>query len=46
MHNTGSRASEVYLVNPSTDAVYGEIEGLAPGTTRDLVATVGGGDYA
>ncbi|MER7916105.1 MULTISPECIES: iron uptake transporter permease EfeU [unclassified Streptomyces] len=46
MHNTGRQASEVYLVDPSTDAVYGEIEGLAPGTTRDLVATVAGGTYA
>ena len=46
MHNTGNKTSEVYLIDPSTNAVYGEIEGLAPGTTRDLVATVGGGSYA
>jgi high-affinity iron transporter len=46
MHNTGGKTSEVYLVDPSTSAVYGEIEGLAPGTTRDLVATVAGGTYA
>jgi len=46
MHNTGSEASEVYLIDPSTNAVFGEIEGLAPGTTRDLVATVGSGTYA
>ncbi|GHF20038.1 iron uptake transporter permease EfeU [Streptomyces morookaense] len=46
MHNTGDKASEVYLVDPATNSVYGEIEGLAPGTTRDLVATVGGGEYA
>ncbi|MFF7969953.1 iron uptake transporter permease EfeU [Streptomyces sp. NPDC007905] len=46
MHNTGSKTSEVYLVDPATSAVYGEIEGLAPGTTRDLVATVAGGSYA
>lgn len=46
MHNTGGKTSEVYLVDPTTDAVYGEIEGLAPGTTRDLVATVSGGSYA
>jgi high-affinity iron transporter len=46
MHNTGNKASEVYLVDPSTNAVFGEIEGLAPGTTRDLVATVGSGTYA
>ncbi|MBO4257802.1 iron uptake transporter permease EfeU [Streptomyces griseorubiginosus] len=46
MHNTGDKTSEVYLVDPATNAVYGEIEGLAPGTTRALVATVGGGTYA
>ncbi|MEU9989172.1 iron uptake transporter permease EfeU [Streptomyces sp. NPDC048045] len=46
MHNTGGRTSEVYLVDPASNAVYGEIEGLAPGTTRDLVATVAGGTYA
>ncbi|MGW2741077.1 iron uptake transporter permease EfeU [Streptomyces sp. NPDC001450] len=46
MHNSGGKTSEVYLIDPSTGAVYGEIEGLAPGTTRDLVATVAGGTYA
>ncbi|PIM73304.1 iron permease [Streptomyces sp. JV178] len=46
MHNTGGKTSEVYLIDPSTSAVYGEIEGLAPGTTRALVATVAGGTYA
>ncbi|MEU6180231.1 iron uptake transporter permease EfeU [Streptomyces coeruleorubidus] len=46
MRNTGDQTSEVYLIDPATNAVYGEIEGLAPGTTRDLVATVAGGTYA
>ncbi|MFE9409908.1 iron uptake transporter permease EfeU [Streptomyces sp. NPDC006704] len=46
MHNTGDKASEVYLIDPASNAVYGEIEGLAPGTTRDLVAAVAGGSYA
>ncbi|MEU3936786.1 iron uptake transporter permease EfeU [Streptomyces sp. NPDC029044] len=46
MHNTGNQTSEVYLIDPSSNAVYGEIEGLAPGTTRDLIATVAGGTYA
>lgn len=46
MHNTGAKTSEVYLIDPASNAVYGEIEGLAPGTTRDLVATVGSGTYA
>ncbi|MGX5207843.1 iron uptake transporter permease EfeU [Streptomyces violaceus] len=46
MRNTGKQTSEVYLINPATGAVYGEVEGLAPGTARDLVATVAGGTYA
>ncbi|MFD8812332.1 EfeM/EfeO family lipoprotein, partial [Streptomyces sp. NPDC059627] len=46
MQNTGSRTAEVYLIDPSSNAVYGEVEGIAPGTTRDLVATVTGGTYA
>ncbi|MYT03845.1 MULTISPECIES: iron uptake transporter permease EfeU [Streptomyces] len=46
MHNTGDKTSEVYLVDPDTGAVYGEVEGLAPGTTRALAATVSGGTYA
>ncbi|MER7578657.1 iron uptake transporter permease EfeU [Kitasatospora sp. NPDC097691] len=46
MHNTGDKVSEVYLVDPGTGAVYGEVEGLAPGTTRALTATIGSGDYA
>ncbi|MFI2607477.1 iron uptake transporter permease EfeU [Kitasatospora sp. NPDC018619] len=46
MHNTGDKVAEVYLVDPGSGAVYGEIEGLAPGTTRALTATVGSGDYA
>jgi high-affinity iron transporter len=46
MHNTGDKTSEVYLIDPGTGAVYGEVEGLAPGTSRDLAATVAGGTYA
>ncbi|MDH6576653.1 iron uptake transporter permease EfeU [Kitasatospora sp. MAP5-34] len=46
LHNAGGRTSEVYLIDPTTNAVYGEIEGLAPGTTRPLTATIGKGDYA
>ncbi|MCW2937825.1 MAG: Iron permease [Actinomycetia bacterium] len=46
MHNTGSKTAEVYLIDVYSNAVFGEVEGLAPGTTRDLVATLGGGSYA
>jgi high-affinity iron transporter len=46
VHNTGTRTTEVYLIDPADNAVYGEVEGLAPGTTRDLVATIGSGSFA
>src|SRR5207245_2878899 len=46
MKNTGDVPAEVYLLDPATSAVYGEIEGLAPGTTRPLTATLGAGAYA
>ncbi|MCX5094825.1 FTR1 family protein [Streptomyces sp. NBC_00365] len=46
VRNTGSRTSEIYLIDPVSNAVYGEVEGIAPGTTRALTATVGTGSYA
>ncbi|WP_405731446.1 FTR1 family protein [Streptomyces sp. NBC_01537] len=46
VRNTGSSTSEVYLIDPATNAVYGEVEGIAPGTARTLVATIGTGSYA
>jgi len=46
VHNTGKKTSEVYLIDPSTAAVYGEVENLAPGISRDLQATIGSGSYA
>lgn len=46
LRNTSSRAAEVYLTNPANGSVYGEVEGLGPGTTRPLRVTLGGGSYA
>jgi high-affinity iron transporter len=46
VRNGGGSTVEAYLINPATAAVYGEVEGIAPGTTRALVATIGGGSYA
>jgi len=46
LHNTSSTAAEVYLTDPTTGAVYGEVEGLAPGTVRPLGVTLGNGSYA
>ncbi|MFF0133068.1 imelysin family protein [Streptomyces mirabilis] len=46
LRNTSSTAAEVYLTDPRTGAVYGEVEGLAPGTVRLLGVTLGNGSYA
>ncbi|ANS63270.1 iron permease FTR1 [Streptomyces lincolnensis] len=46
VRNGGDSTVEAYLINPATAAVYGEVEGIAPGTTRALIATIGGGSYA
>jgi iron uptake system component EfeO len=46
LRNTSSAASEVDLTDPRTGAVYGEIEGLAPGTARPMQVTLGNGTYA
>lgn len=46
LHNTGSVAAEVDLINPRTGTIYGEVEGLGPGTMRPLRVTLGTGDYA
>ncbi|WP_125213358.1 EfeM/EfeO family lipoprotein [Streptomyces griseofuscus] len=46
LRNTSDGAAEVYLEDPSTHAVYGEVEGIGPGTTRQLTVRVGKGAYA
>ncbi|MFF4209580.1 EfeM/EfeO family lipoprotein [Streptomyces sp. NPDC001796] len=46
LHNTSSGPAEVYLEDARTRAVYGEMEGLAPGTTRALTVRLGKGSYA
>ncbi|MCX4853520.1 EfeM/EfeO family lipoprotein [Streptomyces canus] len=46
LRNTSSAAAEVYLTDAKTGAVYGEVEGLAPGTVRPLRVTLGNGAYA
>ncbi|GHJ40724.1 EfeM/EfeO family lipoprotein [Streptomyces sp. TS71-3] len=45
MHNTMDRPAEVHLVDARSGAVYGEVEGLAPGTTRPMSARLGAGTY-
>ncbi|MGR3874177.1 EfeM/EfeO family lipoprotein [Streptomyces graminifolii] len=46
LHNTSGTAAEVYLTDVRTGAVYGEVEGLAPGTVRPLGVTLGNRSYA
>ncbi|MFF5404382.1 EfeM/EfeO family lipoprotein [Streptomyces misionensis] len=46
LHNTSDGAAEVYLEDPGTKVVYGEVEGIGPGTTRQLTVRVGQGAYA
>ncbi|MFE9452183.1 EfeM/EfeO family lipoprotein [Streptomyces sp. NPDC006739] len=46
LRNTSSTAAEVYLTDARTGAVYGEVDGLAPGTDRPLRVTLGDGSYA
>ncbi|RPF31369.1 EfeM/EfeO family lipoprotein [Streptomyces sp. TLI_185] len=46
LRNTSGTAAEVYLTDARTDAVYGEVEGLAPGTERPIRVTLGKGSYA
>ncbi|GAA3799191.1 EfeM/EfeO family lipoprotein [Streptomyces chiangmaiensis] len=46
LHNTSSGPAEVYLEDPRSRAVYGELEGLAPGTTRPLTVRLGRGSFA
>ncbi|MGW1259623.1 EfeM/EfeO family lipoprotein [Streptomyces sp. NPDC002513] len=46
LRNTSDGAAEVYLEDARNHAVYGELEGLAPGTTRPLTVRLGAGSYA
>jgi iron uptake system component EfeO len=46
LRNTGVSTAEVDLVDPSTGAVYGELEGLGPGTTGTMRVRLGNGVYA
>ncbi|MER6028823.1 EfeM/EfeO family lipoprotein [Streptomyces sp. NPDC001851] len=46
LHNSSDGAAEVYLEDPGSQAVYGEVEGIGPGTTRQLTVRLGKGTYA
>jgi iron uptake system component EfeO len=46
LSNTGTTTAEADLIDPGSGVVYQELEGLAPGTTREMRVTLGGGVYA
>lgn len=46
LHNTSDEPAEVYLEDPASQAVYGEVEDVGPGTTRPLTVRLGKGAYA
>ncbi|SEG95223.1 iron uptake system component EfeO, partial [Actinacidiphila yanglinensis] len=46
LHNSAAAAAEVDLVDPRTGKVYGEVEGLAPATSRPMLVDLGSGTYA
>jgi high-affinity iron transporter len=43
--NTSSRVVEIYLMDATRTTAYGEIEGLAPGTSRSLSVEIAEGSY-
>jgi iron uptake system component EfeO len=45
LHNTMDLAAEVHLMDARSGAVYGEVEGLAPGTERQMYASLGDGSF-
>ena len=46
IRNSGTAGAEAYLINPATGAVFAEMSGLGPGTTRPLRLDLGSGSYA
>lgn len=46
LSNDGDNTAEVFLIDPATNAVFAEIENLAPGTTRPVKANLSSGSYA
>ena len=44
--DNGANTAEVYLINPSTNAVYGEDPDVTPGASELMNVSIGAGDYA
>src|SRR3984957_8982662 len=46
VRNSDPAGAEAYLINPASGAVFAEVAGLGPGTTRPMRVDVGSGSYA
>jgi iron uptake system component EfeO len=46
VRNSGTAGAEVDLINPATGAIFAEVSGLGPGTTRPMRLDVGSGRFA
>lgn len=46
IRNSATGGAEVDLINPASGAIYAEVAGLGPGTTRPMRVDVGSGRYA
>ncbi len=44
--NNGANTAEVYLINPSTNAVFGEDPDVTPGASETMNVSIGDGSYA
>lgn len=45
VQNDGSKVNEFYVLGSNELTIIGEVENIAPGTSRDLTVQVGPGDY-
>jgi iron uptake system component EfeO len=46
IRNSSRTVVEIQMVNPSNGAVYAQVEGIGPGTTRSMPVDVGSGEYS
>ena len=46
VYNGSTAGAEVELINPANGAIYAEIEGMGPATTRPMRIDLGSGSYA
>jgi iron uptake system component EfeO len=46
IRNTSTATVEVALINPANGAIYAQVEGIGPGTTRSMPVDIGSGQYS